>query len=83
MLPLSHTPSSLVDVWAEGPRLTHSIVVPARTVTAAAMPIVDSRPGAESLTREDGLHVAVFADKWRLATVEKDLPAGALTPIFG
>ena len=55
----------------------------ARAVTAAAMPIVDSRPGAESLTREDGLHVAVFADKWRLASVEKDLPAGALTPIFG
>ncbi|WP_157610787.1 peptide chain release factor 3 [Terrabacter sp. Soil810] len=55
----------------------------ARAVTAAAMPIVDSRPGAESLTREDGLHVAVFADKWRLASVEKDLPVGALTPIFG
>ncbi|KRF42007.1 peptide chain release factor 3 [Terrabacter sp. Soil811] len=55
----------------------------ARAVTAAAMPIVDSRPGAESLTREDGLHVAVFADKWRLASVEKDLPAGSLTPIFG
>ncbi|CAN7340848.1 peptide chain release factor 3 [Terrabacter sp. LjRoot27] len=55
----------------------------ARAVTAAAMPIVDSRPGAESLTREDGLHIAVFADKWRLASVEKDLPAGSLTPIFG
>jgi peptide chain release factor 3 len=55
----------------------------ARAVTAAAVPIVDSRPGAESLTREDGLHVAVFADKWRLASVEKDLPAGSLTPIFG
>jgi len=55
----------------------------ARAATAAAVPIVDSRPGAESLTREDGLHVAVFADKWRLASVEKDLPAGSLTPIFG
>jgi peptide chain release factor 3 len=47
------------------------------------MPIVDSRPGAESLTREDGLHVAVFADKWRLASVERDVPAGSFTPIFG
>ena len=55
----------------------------ARAVTAAAMPIVDSRPGAESLTRDDGLHLAVFVDKWRLASVEKDLPAGSLTPIFG
>jgi peptide chain release factor 3 len=55
----------------------------ARAVTAAAMPIVDSRPGAETLTRADGLHLAVFVDKWRLASVEKDLPAGSLTPIFG
>ena len=61
-------------------RLGYSV---ARAATAAAVPIVDSRPGAESLTREDGLHVAVFADKWRLASVEKDLPAGSLTPIFG
>lgn len=55
----------------------------ARAVTAAAMPTVDSRPGAETLTRADGLHLAVFVDKWRLASVEKDLPAGSLTPIFG
>ena len=43
-------------------------------------PSVDSRAGAEALTRADGLHLAVFADKWRLASVERDLPAGCLTP---
>ena len=47
------------------------------------MPVVDSRSGAETLTRSDGLQIAVFADKWRLASVERDLPAGSLTPIFG
>ncbi|WP_374969668.1 peptide chain release factor 3 [Terrabacter sp. BE26] len=55
----------------------------ARAVTPAAIPVVDSRTGAEVLTRADGLHLAVFADKWRLASVERDLPAGSLTPIFG
>ncbi|GAA1971277.1 peptide chain release factor 3 [Terrabacter lapilli] len=55
----------------------------ARAVPAAVTSIVDSRPGAEALVREDGMHVAVFADKWRLASVEKDLPPGSLTPIFG
>ncbi|MEW1953050.1 peptide chain release factor 3 [Terrabacter sp. NPDC080008] len=55
----------------------------ARAVTAAAVPVVDSRSGAEVLTRSDGVRVAVFADKWRLASVERDLPAESLTPIFG
>ena len=55
----------------------------ARAVAADAIPIVNSRSGAEVLTREDGLDVAVFADKWRLASVERDVPAGSFTPIFG
>jgi len=55
----------------------------APVLPAAVTSIVDSRPGAEALVREDGMHVAVFADKWRLASVEKDLPPGSLTPIFG
>lgn len=55
----------------------------ARAVTPAAVPIVDSRNGAETLSRSDGLQIAVFADKWRMASVERDLPAGSLTPIFG
>src|SRR6478736_5383199 len=55
----------------------------ARAVAAHAIPIVNSRSGAEVLTREDGLDVAVFADKWRLASVERDVPAGSFTPIFG
>jgi peptide chain release factor 3 len=55
----------------------------ARAVAADAIPIVNSRAGAEVLTREDGLDVAVFADKWRLASVERDVPAGSFTPIFG
>ena len=55
----------------------------ARAVAAEAVPIVNSRSGAEVLTREDGLDVAVFADKWRLASVERDVPAGSFTPIFG
>ena len=55
----------------------------ARAVTPAAVPIVDSRSGAEVLTRTDGVQLAVFADKWRLASVERDLPAESLTPIFG
>lgn len=55
----------------------------ARAVAADAIPIVNARAGAEVLTREDGLDVAVFADKWRLASVERDVPAGSFTPIFG
>lgn len=55
----------------------------ARAVAVDAIPIVNSRSGAEVLTREDGLDVAVFADKWRLASVERDVPAGSFTPIFG
>src|SRR6476469_7484290 len=55
----------------------------ARAVAADAIPVVNSRAGAEVLTREDGLDVAVFADKWRLASVERDVPAGSFTPIFG
>src|SRR3954468_10761937 len=55
----------------------------ARAVNAEAMPTVESRSGAEALTRADGLNIAVFTDKWRLASVERDLPDGALTPIFG
>ena len=55
----------------------------ARAVTAEARPTVDSRAGAETFTRGDGLHVAAFVDKWRLASVERDLPADSLGPIFG
>jgi peptide chain release factor 3 len=29
------------------------------------------------------VHLAVFADKWRMASVERDLPADSLSPIFG
>ena len=54
----------------------------ARAVTPAAQAVVDSRSGAEVLTRADGTPVAVFADKWRLASIERDLPAGSLTAIF-
>ena len=55
----------------------------ARAVTAEARQTVDSRTGAETFTRGDGVHVAAFVDKWRLASVERDLPADSLGPIFG
>ncbi|TQM62858.1 peptide chain release factor 3 [Humibacillus xanthopallidus] len=55
----------------------------ARAVTPDALPQLENRGGAEALTRADGVHLAVFADKWRMSSVERDLPAGALSPIFG
>ncbi|WP_051992255.1 peptide chain release factor 3 [Mobilicoccus pelagius] len=39
--------------------------------------------GAEVLHRTDGTPVAVFRDQWRLSTVQGDLPAGSLKPLFG
>ena len=39
--------------------------------------------GAEVLERTDGTLMAVFRDKWRLATIERDLPPGSLRPLFG
>jgi peptide chain release factor 3 len=55
----------------------------ARAVAPAALPQLENRGGAEALTRADGVHLAVFADKWRMASVERDLPADSLSPIFG
>ncbi|MEO7754076.1 MAG: peptide chain release factor 3 [Terracoccus sp.] len=55
----------------------------ARAVTAEAMQAVDSRPGCEAFTRGDGVHIAAFVDKWRMASVERDLPDDSLGPIFG
>ena len=55
----------------------------ARTVAPAALPQLENRGGAEALTRADGVHLAVFADKWRMTSVERDLPADSLSPIFG
>ena len=55
----------------------------ARAVTPDALPQLENRGGAEALTRADGVHLAVFADKWRMSSVERDLPADSLSPIFG
>jgi len=55
----------------------------ARAVAPAALAQLENRGGAEALTRADGVHLAVFADKWRMASVERDLPADSLSPIFG
>jgi peptide chain release factor 3 len=55
----------------------------ARAVAPAALGQLENRGGAEALTRADGVHLAVFADKWRMASVERDLPADSLSPIFG
>lgn len=39
--------------------------------------------GTEVFTRSDGALIAAFTDKWRLGTVERNLPAGSLLPLFG
>lgn len=44
---------------------------------------IDRTMGAEVLYRTDGTAVAVFKDQWRLRTVERELPAGSLLPLFG
>jgi peptide chain release factor 3 len=55
----------------------------ARRTTRSAQPIVDGKHGAEVMRRTDGTLVALFTDKWRMGTVEAELPAGSLLPMFG
>ncbi|WP_122263626.1 peptide chain release factor 3 [Ornithinimicrobium cerasi] len=54
----------------------------ARRTTASATPAVDGKHGAEVLRRTDGTLVALFTDRWRMGTVETELPAGSLLPMF-
>ena len=55
----------------------------ARAVTAGGSGSAGEPWGAEAFSRADGVHLAVFLDKWRMASVERDLPDGSLSPIFG
>ena len=55
----------------------------ARRTTAAATPLVDGKHGAEVLRRTDGTLVALFLNRWRMGTVESELPDGSLLPMFG
>lgn len=55
----------------------------ARRTTAAIAPTVSRQRGAEVLERTDGVLVALFTDKWRMHTIETNLPAGSLPPMFG
>lgn len=55
----------------------------ARRTTPNAMPVVDGKHGAEVLRRTDGTLVALFTDRWRMGTVESELPRGSLLPMFG
>ncbi|OLT39757.1 hypothetical protein BJF82_13470 [Kytococcus sp. CUA-901] len=55
----------------------------ARRTTPSAMPVVDGKHGAEVLRRTDGTLVALFTDRWRMGTVESELPRGSLLPMFG
>jgi peptide chain release factor 3 len=60
--------------------LTYSV---ARRVSPGAVPLLDRHHGTEVLSRTDGVLLALFTDKWRLASVERELPPSALTPVFG
>ncbi|WP_114905524.1 peptide chain release factor 3 [Ornithinimicrobium murale] len=55
----------------------------ARRTTSRAAPAVDTTQGAEVLERSDGTLLALFVSRWRMGTVESNLPAGSLLPMFG
>lgn len=55
----------------------------ARRTSADQVDRLNHLRGTEVLTRSDGALIAAFTDKWRLGTVEKDLPDGSLQPLFG
>lgn len=55
----------------------------ARLTDAESVPKLAGRRGVEVLTRViDGALLAVFSDKWRLRTIERDEPGITLTPLL-
>ena len=49
--------------------------------TADDAPVIDRRAGVEVATREDGVHLALFTDKWQVSGVRRDHPSIVLEPI--
>ena len=46
----------------------------ARTIPTQDMRVVDQHPGAEALTRSDGIALALFTDRWRLRSLADKNP---------
>jgi Peptide chain release factor RF-3 len=63
-------------------RLEHLSYTLARRTDPTSVPLVESAPGVEVLTRHrDGALLALFPDRWRLGTVRRDHPDATLEPL--
>lgn len=53
----------------------------ARRTTAAAIPLLASRPDLEVMLRSDGVHLALFRSNWQLQRIRQDVKGITLEPL--
>jgi peptide chain release factor 3 len=62
-------------------RLDHLEYTIARRTRPADAAALNRQRGVEVLTRSDGVLLALFLERWRLAAVQRDLPDAELVPL--
>ena len=62
-------------------RLTTLSYTVARRTDRESQDVLARTPGVEVFLRSDGVLLALFADKWRLQSVQRDHPTATLEPL--